>query len=269
MSRSKSTLTAGFPEYAGESTGGVSYPVFPTINDSPYQQTPNAPLQLGDKIIDRFGYSYVYVRAAAALAVGQVVTLAANQTGTVSAGTTTSLIKTNITTTLDEASIGSFITVSGTTQVQKKIKNQVINAGGAKIGANTNFYVSINDTRLGRGGADGDVLAAVPTTSDPVHIVRPYSVDVCGNAGFPCGVALGTVTSGYRTLVQVSGLARVNSVGSTTAIADNGLVVCIASGSVKGLNAEALSTVLGLAKQAYAGAAALQPIWLWDIEDRI
>jgi hypothetical protein len=275
MSRVKGTMISAYPVFSQESTGGVSYPAFPLINDSPAQQTPSAPLHLGDKLIDKYGYSYVYVRAAAALAVGQVVKLAADTTGTISAGTTTALIKTNITTTIDEAQIESFLsgiaTTGGATQVfTKKIKNQVINAGGAKIGANTNFYIAINDPRFARGGTDGDVLGFTPTTGDDLNIIRPYSVDVCGAAAaaeVPVGVALGTVTSGNRTLVQVSGLARVLGVGTGTAITDNATVITGAAGVV--LGGTTAPSVVGIAKIASALASRLTPIWLLDLDGRL
>lgn len=279
MSRPKSNLTSAFPAFSQTSTGGTAYPVFPTINDSLAQQTPNAPLALGDRITDKFGFSYCVVRAGAALALGQVCTLLANTTGTVSAGTTTSLVKTNITTTLDEVMIGSFLMINGKggsagTVVTKLIKSQVINAGGAKIGANTNFGISINDTRMGRGGADGDLLSFTPTTADDVHIIRPYSVDVAGAGGYPVGVALGTITSGNRTIIQISGLARVLTVGTTDALTDGGVAVTAAAGVVKGptgagLTAVEASTIVGISKTANALASRLLPIWLGDLEGRL
>lgn len=270
--RVQSHQIGSFPEYSGQSTGGVTYPPFSNvINDAPNQVVPNSPAQLGDVLVDKFGANYVYVRAVAALAAGQVVKYALNLTGTVTAaGSTTGLVNSNITTTVREDAVGSFLTCPGTTSFTRLIKGQ------AAVGANTAFTVAKTDIFFGVGKIDGDALAAIPTNGDVLHVIRYFSVDVAGIGDTAVGVALGTVTAGNRTLVQVNGLAQVLAVGSTDALTDNGIVVTAAAGVVKGTlgTATAASAILeaksivGIAKMAYAGASKAVPVLLWDLVGR-
>lgn len=272
MARIQSVQIGSFPEYSGQSIGGPRYPVFSTVvNDTPGQTNPNNNAQLGDILVDKFGGAYAYVRTVAGLTVGQAVKYAANLTGTVTAaGSTTGLVNSNITTTIREDGVGSFLSCPGTTAFTKLI------IGQSAVGANTGFTVAKTDIFFGIGKTDGDALAAVPTNGDVLHVVRPYAVDVAGAGDTPCGVALGTVTSGNRTLVQVSGLAQVSAIGSTDALTDNGIAVTAASGKVKGTLGTATAasaiqeakSIVGIAKMAYAGASQLIPVFLWDLLGR-
>lgn len=235
-----------YPEYAQSSGGGATFPVFGTINESAGQTVPNNRLQFGDCIFDKFGNVYLYVRAAIALAVGQVVrySIAGDSSsdhpaaGTISASTTTKRIFTNITTTLDEAALGSFLASPGTsggtgTPFFKQIKDQVA------VGANTTFDLSLKQIFHGIGQYDGDVLSGIPATSDAVAVIRPYNVVVGGAAAVlessPVGVALGTVSQGGGTLIQCQGYAQVLGVGnkaSTDAIAAGGPLYMNTGGTV-------------------------------------
>lgn len=273
MARFQSTMIGSFPEFAGDSVGGPSYPCYPVINDAPLQQTPNAPAQIGDILVDRYGFQYAYVRAVAALAQGQVCKYAGALAGTVSAATTSAVINTNITTTLNESILLSFLACSGNTGTPfiKIIKGQTA------IGTNTQFTISKLSVLFGLGGArDGDNLSFTPTTGDAVAVVRAYSVDVAGIADSPVGVALGTVTAGNRTLIQVSGLAQVLAVGSTDALADNGPAVTAAAGVVKGTLGTATAasavaeskSIVGTSKVVWAGASKLQAIFLGNLADK-
>lgn len=258
-------LSSSYPDYAAASIGGVSFPTFALQNLAAYAQTPNENSQLGDVVIDKYGCRFQFVRCVAALTVGQVVKGATNLTGTVTAaGSTTGLVNSNITTTIDESAVGSFLSSPGTTAFTRVIKKQVA------IGTNTGFYVSLSDPFIGIGQKDGDVLAAIPTDTDVLHVVRPFAVDVAGVAATPVGVAMGTVTSGNRTLVQIEGLALVSAIGSTDAITDNGIVVTAAAGQVKGTLGTATAasaiaeakSIVGIGKMAYSGASVLVPVYL-------
>src|SRR5688572_26231938 len=77
-----SSNIAAWPEYAQESTGGPRFPVYPVVDQSPTAQgnvgTGYAPLVLGQPVIDRYGFEYLFVRAQAAFAKGQWATIGAN-----------------------------------------------------------------------------------------------------------------------------------------------------------------------------------------------
>jgi hypothetical protein len=276
MARINTVASEGqYPFFSQASTNGLTYPVFSAINDAPAQLVPSAPGQLGDVVIDKFGNLYVYVRAGAALAVGQVCKNLAPTTGTVSAtgsgGDNLAVINTNITTTVDESQVVAFLSNNSVTNPGiRLIKGHL----GNVVGANTQFVISKKQPFFGIGAFDGDKLTVAWVNTDPIAIVRPYTVDVCGVApDQPVGVALGTVTSGNRTLIQVSGVARANAVGSTDALVAGSLVIPIASGSVKGpltagITAAEVAAAVGIARQAYAGAVALQTIQLHNLLDK-
>ncbi len=251
-------LSSSYPDYAAASIGGLTFPSISVVNQAAAQQSPNQNAQLGDILVDKFGCRFQFVRTVAGLAVGQAVKAAANLTGTITAaGSSTSYVKTSITTTVDESSVGSFLTSPGTTVFTRLIKKQ------SAVGANTIFYVSLNQTFLGNAtNADGDILGAVPTNGEVIHVVRPFAVDVAGAGAIPVGVALGTVTSGYRTLIQIEGPGIVSGIGSTDAIVDNGIITTAASGNVKGATTAALTAddvlaSLGQGKMAHSGGATL------------
>lgn len=248
MARFQSVAAGSYPEYAQAGSGGATFPPFPVVNDTAGQTNPNHRLQFGDLIVDKFGNVYAYVRAAIALAAGQVVRYSIPgdsssdhpAAGTISANTTTRRIFTNITTTLDERSIGSFLGSPGTsggtgTPFFKRIKGQVA------IGANTTFDISKLQIFHGIGKYDGDELGGTPATSDGVAVLRPYNVVVCGAAAVteaaPVGVALGTVSQAAGTLILSQGYGQVLGVGnkaSTDAIVAGGPLVASTSGTVCG-----------------------------------
>lgn len=266
MSRWNSVGVSSYPQYAQASTGGPTFPAYPAINEPANQTMPNARLQFGDQLIDKFGNTFLYVRATVALAVGQVVRQAFTgdgdvpAAGTVSASTTTRRIFTNITTTLDESALGSFLGSGGTTAGAgqpffKQIKNQVA------VGANTTFDISQLQLFQGIGKYDGDTLAAIPTTGDDVALIRPYNVAVHGAASAttkengPVGVAMGTVSIAGGTLIQTAGNGSVLGVGSGTAIAIGGPLTPGAAGVVIGGSA-IIDAQVGRSYMVWAGATA-------------
>ena len=233
--RIQASFESAYPHYAQASTGGPSYPAYAVVNEAVGQVQPNQRQQFGDSLVDKFGNVFCYVRSPGTMVEGDLLkrAVAGNTNfpaaGTISANTTTRQVFTNITTAIDESTIGSFLCGNGgTTPFFKRIKGQVA------IGANTTFILSKIQVFFGIGKYDGDELSATPTTSDPVSIVRPYNVNVCGAAGagnVPVGVSLGTVSAGSGTLIQVAGIAYVKADG-TTAITAGGLVTSGASGNV-------------------------------------
>lgn len=275
MARLHGQGIASYPEFAQASTGGASFPPFAVVNESASQTNPNARLQFGDALTDKFGNVYLYVRAAIALAVGQVVRFSVTgdsssdhpAAGTISASTTTKRIFTNITTTINEATIGSFLASQGAsaaatgTPFFKPIKKQVA------IGSNTTFDISLNQTLVGI-GFDGDALSAIPTTSDAVSVIRPFNVVVHGAAAgttmenAPVGVALGTVSQASGTLILVQGNGMVLGVGNGAAIVAGGPIVAAASGTVKGpgtaaagLDQDELPSYVGRSYVAYTSTS--------------
>lgn len=279
-----------FPEFSGASIGGPVYPPYATVvNDAPFQTVPNNNDTLGDVIVDKFGGQYVYVRTVAGLAQGQVVMNALGTAGTVTvsaAFTTVTSVLTNITTTIREDSVGSFLASTGTaagggTNFVKLIKKAGTISGGTTfvpgVGANACFVLSLTDIFFGVGKNDGDALPSIPTTGDPLILIRPFAVDVAGAGKIPVGVALGTVTSGNRTLVQTAGLAQVLAVGSTDALTDGGYVTTAAAGVVKGVlgaptgpsDAVEIPGIVGVARQPYVSATSkLVAVSLWDLTGR-
>lgn len=241
MARIQTQGVASYPEFSQASSGGPVYPAIAVINESASQSNPNARLQFGDKIVDKYGNIFVYVRAAGALAAGDVVKQAVvgigdvPAAGTISASTTARRIFTNITTTIDVTSIGAFLASPGpTTPFVKLVKNQVA------VGANTTFDVSQLQIFFGIGKADGDELSAIPTTGEAVALVYPYNVAVCGinttTGNNPVGVSMGTVTALGGTLIQVQGLAQVK-VDGTTDVGAGDLLTTGASGAAIALTA--------------------------------
>lgn len=93
-------------------------------------------------------------------------------------------------------------------------------------------------------------------------IIRPYQVIVNTATTVPCGVALGTVTAGYYTIVQTKGLALVSSKGDGTALAVGVPAVGTAAGVAIGGNGTANAYVgAGLVPQsAFSAASGLSPI---------
>jgi hypothetical protein len=205
------------------------------------------------------GNSFMYVKAAAGVsfAAGQFVSFATPAASTVTAaGSTVSTIVWAAGGLTVNAEVGNFIYIANTA------------AGGGgftlrKIIANTatTITVSATDPSVASKPADRNVLEAVPTNGDVAIIIRPYQVIVNTATTVPVGVALGTVTAGYYTIVQTKGLALGLGVGTGTALAVGVPATPAAAGVVIGT--AAASTYSGttiIPQAAYAGASALQPL---------
>lgn len=258
---------ASYPEVSQASTGGPSFPEYANVNESPTQTLPNSPLRLGQYLGDKFGNIFQMVRARTALAVGKVVKLAANVAGTAITADATGdglhVIKTDLAGLTKNSEVGNLFLIAG--QIPRVIKANTATAAGVA-------YITVSDKNFGLGISqyDGDAYASVIANATVVHVARLYSVGEAGVGDTPFGVALGTVTDGNVTLVQVAGVGSVSSVGTTDALTQGGIVVTAATGDVKGTLAVATAasaiaeakSIVGVARFPHAGAAALVAVQL-------
>jgi len=232
--------------------------------DTQYLNSATPQYQPGEYWCDEYtGNWFQYVKADAALAQGQIVTRVPSiLTGTyTAAGSTTSVINTNITTTVSE--VGNFIyftdtTGGGGTAALRQIKAHA-------IGVNTAFTVALQDLSVPGKPRDPDVLAALPTTNgSPVDIIRPHSVIVCTASLVPAGIALGTVTILNYTIIQVAGLGLALGVGTGTTTTVGVPAVPSAAGVLIGSAANAANLFLGssvfIPAVTYAGTSKLIPV---------
>lgn len=179
------------------------------------------------------GNIYAYVKAAAALGIGQVVALQAPGTDTVAGGSTTSvvnLVTGGLTVNAEKGNYVNFSGIDGATTI-----------GTRQIKGNTasSITVSLTSSLTGINQPDLDVLPSIPAGASAVQIIRPWNVVVCTASLVPFGVALGTVTSGNFTIVQVGGLAQVLGNNTVGAIVAGAPVQPIAAGVVSGTPAQA------------------------------
>lgn len=206
------------------------------------------------------GNWYRYIRAAAALTPGQFVGFEAPTTGTVTAsGSTVYVVKTNITTTAAEAgnyiwfldAVGTYsAAVTPFSQALRLIKSTTNGAGTAVFGTNTIFTLSQRGSIYGNNAYDPDPLNAVPTNGSACCVIRPYRGIVATASTPAVGVALGEVTSGNYTIIQIAGLAMIQGnstignfvVGKAAVMQAAG----IASGPTSGtMTAANLDTIVG------------------------
>ena len=106
----------------------------------------------------------------------------------------------------------------------------------------TSFYtVALPDFMRPNSATDKDVFDNIPVNAEPISIIRPYNVVQCAGTSPPVGVALGTVTAGNYTIIQVRGLAavRVDGSGLNAGLVVNQPAIAIAAGVAAGNNAVA------------------------------
>lgn len=207
------------------------------------------------------GNSFMYVKCASgvSLSAGQLVSFATPTAGTIANGTTKKVITWNSAAFTAGAEVGNYVYVA----------NSTASGGGftlRKILANTTttLTVSVTDPNVASKPDDQNAFEEIPTTGDVAVVIRPYQVIVNTATTVPVGVALGTVTAGYYTIVQTKGLALVLGVGSGTALEVNDPAVPTAGGAVIGSNGT-LTAYAGpniISQVAYSGASSLQPMLL-------
>jgi hypothetical protein len=172
---------------------------------------------LGGKAPASGGNAFMFVKATAALAFGQVLTLAAPTAGTyTAAGSTSAKIITNISnvTAGVNGEVDNFINVNaagGSTKWNtRRIKANDASATGS-------FTVALPDFLRPNSPLDQDIFAGFAdfANADAVQVIRPYYAAVAGVGSVPNAISLGIVTSGNYTIVQVAGLAGVLSTSAT------------------------------------------------------
>jgi hypothetical protein len=218
------------------------------------------------------GNAFVFAKATVGLTLGQLVSVALPTTGTATvpgAGTAASPLTTT-------ASITTNINNAATVAVNGDVDNWIfVNATGATLpqlrrikynsSSATSFYkVSLPDYLRPTSPSDADVFDTVATNADPLCIIRPWNLIVNTATTVPVGVALGTVTAGNYTVIQVAGLASVLGVGTGTALVVNVPAVGAAAGVMIGTAAANLyvGASLILPQLASVAASALMPAYV-------
>jgi len=194
------------------------------------------------------GNAFMFVKATAGLTLGQLVAASATTTGTAtvpgSPVTTTAQVTTNINnaaTVATNGDVDNWIWVTATGAALPQLRRIKGNSSST-----TAFYtVAKVDPLRPNSPTDQDVFDTIATNGDAVSIIRPYNVLVCTATLTPIGVALGTVTSGNYTVVQVAGLAAVTSVGNANALVVNQPAIPTAGGAIKGSAAAAANLYTG------------------------
>jgi len=226
------------------------------INSSTPLLDPGAEWDLVGDIGVGGGNSFAYVKTNAGLSAGQLVALATPAASTVAAGTTKKAVVWAAGSLTAGAEVGNLLYVANSTS-----------SGGGftvrKILANTTttLTVSLTDPNVASKPDDQNAFEEIPTTGDVAIIIRPNVVQVCTASLVPVGVALGTVTQNYYTIIQTKGYAQILGVGSGTALAVGIPAVPSAAGVMIGGNSTASAFIGGniIPMAAYSSTSALQP----------
>ena len=193
--------------------------------------------------------AFMVVKASEGLAVGNLVTYSAPTAVTVTTTSTNYRVDFTTSPLTAGAEVGNLVYVNNaTTQMLRVIKENA--TGTVTVSKRDPLNPSTAATNL-----DADVFDTVPANSDPACIIRPFNVRLCTAALRPIGVALGTVTSGYYTIIQVAGLAMVSTVGSGTA-------TVVGVPAVPGASANILGS--GGTASSYAEAVSMIPLYAWN-----
>jgi hypothetical protein len=200
------------------------------------------------------GNSFMYVKAAAALAQGQLVSFGTPTASTVTAaGSSTKTIVWAAGGLTVDAEIGNILYIANSTS-----------SGGGftirKIISNTATTITFSrvDPSVASKPDDQNALELAATNGNVAIIIRPYQVIVNTATTVPVGVVLGTVTDTYYTIIQTKGLALVQTVGNGTATAVGKPAVGSAAGVAIGSAADAANLFNGpgglVALSAYSAA---------------
>jgi hypothetical protein len=164
------------------------------------------------------GNAFAYVQAKVALTLGQLVykdlptidTIAAPVVGTNDNISTLGLVSGGLT---PHAEIGNWV------NIENAYATPATSIRKIKDNAAAVLTISMRDQNSAVNQQDIDVLPAALTTGTNIQIIRPWLVNLCTASKVPCGVALGAVTAGYYTIIQIAGLAMVKALGSTAIVA--------------------------------------------------
>ncbi len=173
--------------------------------DSMYLNSSTALVTPGSRWNTNFAQGvFGYVRAGAGLVTGQLVALDAPATDTIiSASSTTQVLTLNNGGLTVGAEVGNMVYIHDTSTSGFPLSRKIL--------ANTasTLTVSLTTSITANNQADANVLPAVPANNTPVVITRPNRVRVCTATLCPVGVALGTVTSGNYTIIQLAGYTHI------------------------------------------------------------
>ncbi len=207
---------------------------------------------LGGKSPQLGGNAFQFVRAATGLTLGQLVAVA-DPPGTplgdqavIVATVPGSSLQAVLTTYANAAFVGvngdvdNWIYVDATGAATPQLRR--IKANTSDPAAAT-YTVSVRDEMRPNQPFDQDQFDLALTNLDPIVIIRPWSVAVTGAASMPVGVALGTVTAGNYTIIQICGLASVSSDGTTPLVPNVPAIPGAVAGTITGTAADVLYTV--------------------------
>ena len=206
------------------------------------------------------GNSFMYVKAAAALTVGQLVSFATPTASTVTAaGSSTQMIVWAAGGLTVNAEVGNVLYIANATALGGGFTLRKILSNTA-----TTITFSVTDPNVASKPVDQNALELAATNGDIAIIIRPNQIIECTATLVPIGVTLGAVTAGYYTIIQTKGLALVNGIGSGTDLVVGEPAIPGASGTILGGNntAAAVASQQFIPLAAYSGAASLQPMFI-------
>jgi len=199
------------------------------------------------------GNAFMFVKADEALTLGQVVAPATPQDTTAhnpAGESTTAYVTTHYDTSLlaANAEVDNWVWVTATGATLPQLRRIKANTAATL----SRFTVSRPDPLRPNSPNDQDVFDTAATDNDVVKIIRPYHVILATSATPMIGVALGAVTSGNYTIVQVAGLACVSATNNGAATVVNVPAKC---------DAGTAGTITGAAGTAtlYNAAASILP----------
>jgi len=234
---------------------------------------------LGGKAPALGGNTFMFVCSKTALTLGQVVatrtptfevddnggaaaTVVTGAGTAVSPTTTTAVVTTNI----DNTSFPVPATVNSEIDNWLWVNSVAGNAAAVpqlrRIKANSlsasSFYtVAQADYMRPNSHVDADVFDYTPLNTELCSIIRPYHVQAATDTDTPIGIALGTVTAGQYTIIQIGGLANVlvDGDGLNEALVVNQPAWTTTAGAIRGGNGvAALLTAAGCILPQFASA---------------
>ena len=235
--------------------GGATWPYFDSTYTNAATLAPNLSLgmvfNLSGDISEGGGNTFMVVKAFENLTAGIFVTATAAAQGqfpttvggTVTAtGSTTSIIKTNITTLAQDVTGPLMMYIANSTSsgggfVLRPAKLISNGAATAPYGTNSFFEIAKADYTIPVSPAGPNALALVATNADVCGIIRPYNVGICGAANVPTGLTLQATTGGNYTIVQVAGEGMAMSLVTTPALVAMEQAKVAAGGVITGTGA--------------------------------
>jgi len=230
------------------------------------------------------GNAFAYVKANAALAAGQIVSWLVPGTGSSVAAPTGNDVFGNAADNKFAISLtGGSLALTTNNEVGNWLWIPNLQAAPGptlrKIKGNTsgntpNITIAVRDqaTTLNQYDADAFATALTSGATYLLSLIRPRQVQVCAGATPPCGVALGTVTATYYTIIQIAGLALCQADGATNGAIVAGQPATVqSSGCVAALLQLTASTqITALSTNfAVAGGGLIEPLVLFSTSSSV